>query len=177
MLIHLLSDAIRNPSLFTRLKKEGTSWLSADYPEVTPEQKKLLEDRKLIELGAELGKELVDRLHSRRDNVTYGGGSLEFKSITPSSGPVEKELTLNLVYAASLVQPPAKWPPMTLQFFLGSEQVNAPITSTQFDQETAQLKLTASAMFRKPGDYQAVLQVEGMPDPIVQDSAFSARAS
>jgi hypothetical protein len=174
MLIHLLSDAIRNPSLFTRLKKEGTGWLSADYPEVTEAQKRLLEQRKLVELGAEAARELVGRL-TTQSHVTYGGGSLEFKSITPSSGPVDKELSLNLVYAANLVQPPAQWPPMTLQFFLGSDEVNAKITDTTFDPETAQLKIAATSMFKKPGDYQVVLQVQGMPDPIVQNNAFTAK--
>jgi hypothetical protein len=173
MLIHLLSDAIRNPALFARLKKEGTAWLSADYPEVTEAQKKLLQERKLVELSVEVGRELVTRLNSH-GNVMYGGGSLEFKSITPSSGPVEKELSLNLVYAANLVQPPAEWPPMTLQFFHGSDQVNANITSSTFDKETAQLKIAATAMFKKPGQYQAVLQVQGMPEPTIQDNAFTA---
>lgn len=174
MLIHLLSDAIRNPSLFTRLKKEGTSWLSADYPEVTPAQRKLLEERKLVELSTEVGRELVSRFGAQ-NNVMYGGGSLEFKSITPSSGPVEKELALNLVYAANLVQPPAEWPPMTLQFFLGSDQVDAKITSSSFDKETAELKIAATAVFKKPGSYQAVLQVQGMPEPTIQNNAFSAK--
>jgi hypothetical protein len=173
MLIHLLSDALRHPSIFTRLKKEGTAWLGADYPEVTEAQKRMLEQRNLGELSAEVGRELIGRL-TAQSNVAYGGGSLEFKSITPSSGPVEKELTLALVYAANLVQPPAQWPPMTLQFFLGSDEVNAKITSTQFDPQTAELKLSATTMFKKPGEYQAVLKVEGMPDPIVQNQAFTA---
>jgi hypothetical protein len=174
MLIHLLSDAIRNPALFTRLKKEGTGWLSADYPEVTEAQKRLLEQRKLVELSTEVARELVSRL-TAQSHVTYGGGSLEFKSITPSSGPTQQELALNLVYAANLVQPPAQWPPMKLQFFLGSDEVNAKITSSQFDPETAQLKIAATTMFKKPGDYQVVLQVDGMPDPIVQNNAFTAK--
>jgi hypothetical protein len=174
MLIHLLSDAIRNPSLFTRLKTEGTAWLSADYPEVTPAQRKLLEEHKLRELSLEVGRELLERLSSHRQNVMYGGGSLEFKSITPNAGPVGKDLSLRLVYAASLVQPPAEWPPTTLQFFHGSDQVDAKVTETYFDKETAELKLSASATFPKAGAYQAVLKVQGMPEPTVQDNAFTA---
>ena len=174
MLIHLLSDALRHPSMFTRLKKEGTGWLSADYPEVTEAQKRMLEQRNLGELSAEVGRELLGRLTSQ-SHVSYPGGSIEFKSITPSSGPVEKELSLALVYAANLVQPPAKWPPMTLQFFLGSDEVNAKITSTEFDPDTAELKLSAVTAFKKPGDYQVVLQIEGTSEPIVQNNAFTAK--
>ena len=174
MLIHLLSDALRHPSIFTRLKKEGTAWLSADYPEVTEAQKRMLEQRNLGELSAEVGRELIGRL-TAQSHVTYGGGSLEFKSITPASGPVEKELSLTLVYAANLVQPPAQWPPMTLQFFLGSDEVSAKILTTHFDPQTAELKLSATTTFKKPGDYQVVLQVEGMSEPVVQNNAFTAK--
>ncbi len=174
MLLHLLSDAIRKPSLFTRLKTEGTSWLSADYPEVTEAQRKLLERRDLVGLGTELGRELVARFHEHRQGVTYGGGSLEFKSITPNSGPTGEELSLRVVYAANLVQPPAKWPPMTLQFYFGADQVTAKITETQFDPQTAELKLIANALFHKAGSYQAVLQVEGFSEPVVQNNAFTA---